>query len=444
MSARLTRHLQWRPPGGFGLHLDVYKAPRERAAYLLRIAAAVEHSIMVQYLFAAWSLGGPHLKDPKQIALAREWQTTILDVAREEMGHLATVENMLTLIGGVPTFSRGDYPAFSNLYPFAFALEPLTKRSLARYIMAEMPSEALLKEHGLSDRIGKIAGLLRVRKNERQAHRVGILYDEIVNLFTAPPVSSVAGSKAGSYIASADIQAGSLNYQVRPGEWKLRYDDLLIRTASNREQAIQALQNISDQGEGTGLTPLNQSHFGRFLQIYHAFPDEGDWQPARKLAKNPTTDPDDGKASLIRNREAGIWAHLFNLHYKMLLMFLTHSFAIEAPAGQKENSPRALLITWTFGEMYHLRSIAEILMTLPLGDHSGNAAGPPFEMPVSLALAAREPDRWRLHRDLIGASQNYVERLENTRSGKKHASYLQGLRQVNAKALQQAITLVGA
>jgi hypothetical protein len=128
----------------------------------------------------------------------------------------------------------------------------------------------------------------------------------------------------------------------------------------------------------------------------------------------------------------------------MLLMFLTHSFAIEAPAGQKENSPRALLITWTFGEMYHLRSIAEILMTLPLGDHSGNAAGPPFEMPVSLALAAREPDRWRLHRDLIGASQNYVERLENTRSGKKHASYLQGLRQVNAKALQQAITLVGA
>ena len=285
MSARLTRHLQWRPPGGFGLHLDVYKAPRERAAYLLRIAAAVEHSIMVQYLFAAWSLGGPHLKDPKQIALAREWQTTILDVAREEMGHLATVENMLTLIGGVPSFARGDYPAVSNLYPFAFALEPLTKRSLARYIMAEMPSEALLKEHGLSDRIGKIAGLLRVRKNERQAHRVGILYDEIVNLFTAPPVSSVAGSKAGSYIASADIQAGSLNYQVRPGEWKLRYDDLLIRTASNREQAIQALQNISDQGEGTGLTPLNQSHFGRFLQIYHAFPDEGDWQPARKLAR---------------------------------------------------------------------------------------------------------------------------------------------------------------
>jgi hypothetical protein len=444
LAARLTRHLQFSDRHRSRLELDVYKAPRERAAYLLKVAADVEHSIMVQYLFAAWSLGGPHLRHPKQIALAREWQDTILAIAREEMGHLATVENLLTLIGAPPSLARQDYPARSDLYPFTFALQRLTKESLAKYVLAEKPSEAVVKKLGLAKEIEEIRKSIRRQTVRDAVHRVGMLYDEIIGLFTLPSSSPVPGSPPKPYVPSADIQAGSLKFQVRPGEWKLRYDDLLILSPSNRDEAIDALRKISDQGEGTGLSDFNQSHFGRFLQIYRAFPGKRSWDPSRKVANNPTTDMDDRSASRIRNRDALKWAHLFNLRYRMLLMFLTHSFAVEAPAGHRENTPRALLITWTFGEMYNLRSIAEILMSLPLDQSRVHFAGPPFEMPVSLALAAREPDRWRLHRDLMLASQHCVDELLGSRAGRGHQRYLTGLRSVNAKALEQAIVLVGA
>ena len=36
---------------------------RDYAIFLLRIAAEVEHSLMAQYLFAAYSLGGPDVPD---------------------------------------------------------------------------------------------------------------------------------------------------------------------------------------------------------------------------------------------------------------------------------------------------------------------------------------------------------------------------------------------
>jgi hypothetical protein len=39
------------------LDLDLFIAPRDRAIYLLHIGAEVEHALMAQYLYAAYSLG---------------------------------------------------------------------------------------------------------------------------------------------------------------------------------------------------------------------------------------------------------------------------------------------------------------------------------------------------------------------------------------------------
>ena len=96
---------------------DFYVAPRDRAIYLLHIGAEVEHALMAQYLYAAYSLGGPHLSEGTHRRLAEQWKATILEIAREEMGHLATVENLLTLIGGPLSFEREDYPVPADLYP---------------------------------------------------------------------------------------------------------------------------------------------------------------------------------------------------------------------------------------------------------------------------------------------------------------------------------------
>src|SRR5262245_4015639 len=49
---------------------------RGHAAFLLHVAAEIEHSLMVQYLFAAYSLGGDQVPQGLQ-ASVRLWQETI-------------------------------------------------------------------------------------------------------------------------------------------------------------------------------------------------------------------------------------------------------------------------------------------------------------------------------------------------------------------------------
>src|SRR3712207_849437 len=78
---------------------------RDYTIYLLRIAAGIEHALMAQYLYAAYSLGGPDVPARLQEAV-RSWQETILGVAKEEMGHLITVQNLLTVLGAPRTFDR--------------------------------------------------------------------------------------------------------------------------------------------------------------------------------------------------------------------------------------------------------------------------------------------------------------------------------------------------
>src|SRR5688572_28878011 len=64
------------------------------AVFLLHVAAEIEHALMVQYLYGAYSLGGPQVPEQYR-AVVRDWQTLILGIAKEEMGHLVTVQNLL-------------------------------------------------------------------------------------------------------------------------------------------------------------------------------------------------------------------------------------------------------------------------------------------------------------------------------------------------------------
>ena len=84
-------------------------------------------------------------------------------------------------------------------------------------------------------------------------------------------------------------------------------------------------------------------------------------------------------------------------------------------------------------------------MGLPLRPESGALmAGPPFEMPYSLALPARSADRWRSHRDLLMAAIDLADRMLAEPANKKHERYLAALRASDRNALEQVNALVGA
>lgn len=435
--------------------------------FLLHVAAEIEHALMVQYLYGAYSLGGPQVPEQHREAV-REWQTTILGIAKEEMGHLITVENLLRLIGGPLNFEREDYPFRSDFYPFTFTLERLSLDSLAKYVYAEMPEKEKWEDPDKQEIIERAE-----KANEGQPlNRVGKLYSLLIELFR---------SDDPFYLRERDILADSLVFQASWDEWGRGYrdgqrgqsggpergtPDLLIKAMGTRDKAVAGLEAVAEQGEApASQDPEEESHFTRFLRIYKEFKaatGDGTWSPARPVPKNPriagepssTDDPEtldvnarvapDFCVDEIRDPEAIGWAHLFNLRYRMLLVNLMHALDVEGPMSQTGAlTPRGLLVNRTFGEMYNLRSIAGILVQLPRlkgGDPCQSAAGPVFDMPYTLSLPEREPNRWRLHRDLIEASEIAVAALRET--GTSHNDYLRALEDADRLALESIERLI--
>ena len=115
---------------------------REQLAGALTVAAELEHGLLIQYLFAAYSLK----KSPAegitdaQADTCRLWEGTILRVARDEMAHLANVCNLLSAIGEAPHLLRPNYPQDVNASsPFEFELTKFSEKTLYRFARAEAP-----------------------------------------------------------------------------------------------------------------------------------------------------------------------------------------------------------------------------------------------------------------------------------------------------------------
>ncbi|MGH3822904.1 MAG: ferritin-like domain-containing protein [Pseudonocardiaceae bacterium] len=256
------------PPPEFNGH--------DYAIFLLRVAAEIEHSLMVQYLFAAYSLGGPDVPESRQ-ADVRAWQETILGIAKEEMAHLITIENLLTALGGPLNFNREDYPHGSALYPFGFTLQPASLNSLATYVCAESPPEWNDEEaREIKARAQAEAGV--------PVNRVGVLYGKLLALLdnqalipdTAFDPTSVA------FQASWDewgrgYREGQRGREAMSGLPQLPAPELLITEAGSRAAAIAAVGQVAEQGEGFEMpADENESHFRRFLAIYRAMKALGD------------------------------------------------------------------------------------------------------------------------------------------------------------------------
>ncbi len=66
---------------------------RDETIFLLHTAAEIEHPLLVQYLYAMYSLkSADELSDPQQQAFVTAWRDTLRQIALEEMGHLVTVQ----------------------------------------------------------------------------------------------------------------------------------------------------------------------------------------------------------------------------------------------------------------------------------------------------------------------------------------------------------------
>jgi hypothetical protein len=403
---------------------------RDYSVMLLHVAAEIEHSLMVEYLFAAYSLGGPQV--PSRLRkTVRKWQEIILGVAKEEMGHLMTVQNVLTALGAPLNLNRENYPWDIGLYPFPFTLEPPTLGSIAKYVLAESapnwsdPPAAEIKQragaaaHAVVNHVGSLYALLI-----EILGRTDLIAESAFQPRTLSLQSSWDTWGRGYTRGQRGVESGNVPGALSP--------ELIILRVISRDTAIFALRQVGEQGEGVGdpaASAGEESHFRRFLTIWIEMQQLSSAdlkQVSQPVADNPCTSQmmDDGSErygkgkpskNWISNPVALAWGHLFNLRYRMLLINLAHSMRPVTP--QRDATPtvdRGILINRTFAEMYNLRVIASTLVQLPLdaADPNGLHAGPPFEMPYTLDIPERESDRWLLQRDLLQAARIAIEELK--------------------------------
>ncbi len=92
---------------------------REVILHALYEAAELEHNLMCTYLYAAFSLkaGVEEGLSPEEAEAIARWRRAILDVAIDEMGHLAAVWNITAALGGAPRFGRTNFPIDPGYLP---------------------------------------------------------------------------------------------------------------------------------------------------------------------------------------------------------------------------------------------------------------------------------------------------------------------------------------
>ena len=114
---------------------------REALIYILSQAAELEHGIMTQYLFAAFSLkqsAAEGLTEAEAAAVQR-WRRQIMHIAAQEMLHLALVQNLLSALGAAPHLARPNFPLPAGHYPAGvyLALLPFGEQALRHFMFLE-------------------------------------------------------------------------------------------------------------------------------------------------------------------------------------------------------------------------------------------------------------------------------------------------------------------
>ena len=357
---------------------------REELIAALHEASEIEHGLLVQYLFAALSLKkrlDEGLTAPQQ-ALVRDWEGALLRVAVDEMGHLGTVCNLLTAIGGAPRLSRPNFPLDVGYYPFSFELVPFSDRALYRLQVFELPRgfpqppPPVETEAPLMDKMMLAANVV---PDPLVYGYVGELYEKIQRGFETLDERVL-------FIGPPDAQSED--------DWSA---DLDLRPVTDRATALLAIEDIIHDGEGSPAGDAN-SHYARFTRIREAYARAGHFQAARAIVVNPQTRAhreSSGVGTLVTHPQARAVSELFNAVYGVMLLLLQQYFSFGGESAQQREVVRSAAARMM---SVAIRPLNEVLTELPATEDPADPrrAGPGFELYDDVSLPSHLPARWTL------------------------------------------------
>jgi Ferritin-like len=444
----------------------------------LKEASEIEQQLMIQYLYAAFSLK----KQPDdrcsaaQYESVRRWGSTILMVARSEMEHLALVNGLLTALGEPPWFSRENIPRQSpyllsaNMAPFKapggqvtpcdipFVFERFNLDTIGRFVCAESPSYETLQQSGqpipwwcfgtaerpcqsAAQRSGAPAsgaGAAGAYPLSR-SHLVQLLAARAGAASPAPQASAADSIAPGTIqelydeiqaaihrLPAAELFTGDPSQQVFvPIEYQIN-----IFPITDVASADVALKLIVEEGEGIDAPPDYQSHFRRFsdvrAEMVALLADDPRFEASLPLPFNPRRDD-------ITNPLARDLFDLFNYTYTTLVFLLTSLYRNFQPAASQTAYPYFSLALQeaAFGPMMTMlvRPLAEIMAYTRSGDGDATT-GPDYHLsPSDQQLLEQQGDSLQdinFFLDRFGWIIAALERLDHTRAAGGFAAAVRG------------------
>ncbi len=348
---------------------------REALIYMLCEAAELEHGIMCQYLFAAFSLKQAEDEGltAGQAAAAQRWRAQVSHVAAQEMLHLALVHNLLSAIGAAPHLARPNLPAPAGHYPAGvqLALLPFGEQALRHFMFLERPEGM-----DLADADGLAAlGLATPVMNERDIVPGGQDFATVGHLYR----SIEAGLEHLCEKYGEDwLFAGPPRAQAT--QQHFGWPELVPVT--DLASARRAVEEILEQGEGP-RGHWRAAHFGQFVAILDDYQQLREaspgFDPVRPvLAANVRPHERLAGVPLITDPLTARVTDLFNVGYEVLLQIFERFFAhtTESDAQLKILADASIALM-----LRVIKPLGGLITTLPVGpEHPGATAGPSFEL----------------------------------------------------------------
>jgi hypothetical protein len=348
---------------------------REVLIYILCQAAELEHGIMTQYLFAAFSLkqsAAEGLTDA-EAAAAQRWRKQIFHIAAQEMLHLALVQNLLSAIGAAPHLSRPNFPQPASHYPAGvhLTLLPFGEQALRHFMYLERPEGMALDDaEGMAafNRSEPVTRAGDIVPRGQDFATVGHLYRSI-----EAGIAHLADKHGEDWLFVGPPRAqATATY--------FNWPELVAVT--DAASAQRAIDEILEQGEGPRGDWRN-AHFGQFVAILDEYEQLREanqaFDPARRvIAANVRPSERDPACLLVTDPAAKRVMDLFNVCYEILLLAFQRFFA----HTEETDAQLAALADATVGLMVRVVGpLGDLITTMPAGpEYLGCTAGPSFEL----------------------------------------------------------------
>jgi CDGSH-type Zn-finger protein/truncated hemoglobin YjbI len=348
---------------------------REALIYMLCEAAELEHGIMCQYLFAAFSLKqrADEGLSEDELASVTRWRKTILHIATQEMLHLALVHNLLSAIGAAPHLARPNLPHSADHYPpgVQLALLPFGDEALRHFMFLERPEGMDLEDAAGLAAAGRAEPHMAehdIVPRPQDFATIGHLYRSIE--YGIRHLAEKCGAE-WLFIGPPRAQATQQHF---------RWPELV--TVTDVDSAQRAIDTILDQGEGPRGDWRN-AHFGTFVTILDEY-DEArrtnpDFDPVRPVMTVNVRPHDRGEdIPLITDTVTARCVDLFNVGYEVLLQILERYFA----HTEETDEQLATLADVTLALMFQvIEPLGDLATTRPAGpEYPGKTAGASFEL----------------------------------------------------------------